>query len=87
MPTNKFYRKSNRYELLRKEHSNFKEIIMVTFLEEMFLRRKRYSFQQIKLKFMFPDDTFSETMSVNSYDPLLFNDECIHTIVKIYETK
>jgi len=72
---------------LRKEHSNYKEVLMGQLLEELFIRRKRYSFQMIKLKFMFPDDSFSENMSVNSYDRLFYNDEHIHTIVKIYETK
>lgn len=33
---------------------------------------------------MFPDDSFSENVSVNSYDRLFFQDEHVHTIVKIY---
>jgi hypothetical protein len=50
-------------------------------------RRKRYSFQMVKLLYMFPDDTFSESVSVNSYDRLFFHEEHVHTMVKIYETK
>lgn len=41
----------------------------------------------MKLLFLFPDDTFSENISINSYDRLFYQDEHIHTIVKIYETK
>lgn len=41
----------------------------------------------IKLLYLFPDDTFSENISVNSYDRLFFHDEHIHTMVKIHETK
>jgi len=41
----------------------------------------------VKLIYMFPDDTFSESISVNSYDRLFYHDEHIHTVVKIYETK
>lgn len=40
----------------------------------MYERRKRYSFQMIKLLYMFPDDTFSENISVNSYDRLFYQD-------------
>lgn len=38
----------------------------------------------LKLLYMFPDDSFSENVSVNSYDRLFFQDEHVHTIVKIY---
>lgn len=53
----------------------------------MFEKRKRYSFQMVKLLYMFPDDTFSESISVNSYDRLFFREEHVHTMVKFYETK
>lgn len=55
--------------------------------QELLQRRKRYAFQMIKLLYLFPDDTFSENISVNSYDRLFFHDEHIHTMVKIHETK
>lgn len=60
---------------------------MMELLFTLFERRKRYSFQMVKLVYLFPDDTFSENISVNSYDRLFYQDEHIHTIVKIYETK
>lgn len=60
---------------------------MMELLVTLFERRKRYSFQMVKLVYLFPDDTFSENISVNSYDRLFYQDEHIHTIVKIYETK
>lgn len=60
---------------------------MMELLITLFERRKRYSFQMVKLVYLFPDDTFSENISVNSYDRLFYQDEHIHTIVKIYETK
>ena len=60
---------------------------MASLLTELFVRRKRYSLQMIKLLYLFPDDTFSENISINSYDKLFYEDEHIHTMVKIYETK
>ena len=38
----------------------------------------------VKLVYLFPDDSFSENVSVSSYDRLFYQDEHIHTIVKIY---
>lgn len=70
--------------MLKSEHKNFREIILFELLNEMTSRRKRFSFQMLKLLYMFPDDSFSENVSVNSYDRLFFQDEHVHTIVKIY---
>lgn len=83
----RFTRKSNRYENLRKQHRNYKEMRMGQLLVDMVERRKRYCFQMVKLMYLFPDDTFSENVSVNSYDRLFYQDQHIHTIVKIYQTK
>lgn len=60
---------------------------MSDLLRKIFQRRKRYSFQMVKLVYLFPEDSFSENISVNSYDRLFYHDEHIHTIVKIYQTK
>lgn len=43
-------------------------------LLDMVERRKRYCFQMVKLMYLFPDDTFSENVSVNSYDRLFYQD-------------
>jgi hypothetical protein len=56
-------------------------------LNELVKRRKSYSFQIMKLIYMFPDDSFSSTLSVNKYDRLIFSDQQLHTLLKIYETK
>ena len=48
---------------------------MMELLVTLFERRKRYSFQMVKLVYLFPDDTFSENISVNSYDRLFYQDE------------
>ena len=41
----------------------------------------------IKQFFLFPDDTISENISLDTHDKIFFNDEPIHTIFKISETK
>ena len=75
------------YINMRRKNEKYNHSHLLEVLSKLELKRKRYSFQVIKQFFLFPDETISEDFSVNTYDRLFFDDEKIHTMIKIYETK
>ena len=59
---------------MRLKNAHYKEEVMAKVLSRMLLRRKMYSFQVIKQFYNFPDETISESASIDPYDRLFFHD-------------
>lgn len=50
--------------------------------------KKCYTMQVLKQFLLFPDSSLaSSCLSVSKYDPLLFSDEKLHSVLKIMETQ
>lgn len=56
-------------------------------MQNIFFKKKRFIFQILKQFFLFPDDSQSSICSLSTYDPLIFQEEIIHSLVKKMETK
>ncbi len=56
-------------------------------MQKIFFKKKRYCFQVLKQFYLFPDETESSIQSLSVYDPLVFQEEIIHSLVKIMETR
>jgi hypothetical protein len=61
---------------------------MEVVLQRKVHNKQRYHFQLLKQYFLFPDTSQSSlSVSVNRYDPLLFPDQQLHTLLRILETQ
>lgn len=57
-------------------------------LQRKVQNRQRYHFQLLKQYFLFPDTSQSSlNVSVNRYDPLLFPDQQLHSLLRILESQ